>query len=548
MIAAPHYSRGNPVLLYAILFVSGASILALELLASRIMTPYFGVSLYIWTGILSITLLALALGYWAGGRLAARPANAKSHSARLMRLYAWLPAVAAAGIGAACLVYPHTFGALANWSLVLGAFVAAIVFLLVPLVATSAMNPLLVALLLERHHGGSGGDAGAGKVFFVSTLGSVAGVFVTAFVLIPYVSNFTASLVVAAVLAALTIVLVVATPSGSARVAGAGAAGIAALLFCAGLLWQADSYTGRQGPFSYGGVAWRVEANASSLFGTVKVLKSEEIEAGRFVRMYFHDGLTQNTVDSNNRSASFYTYALEGLARMYGSDARPTVVLGLGAGMVPMRLAERGSKVEVVDIDPVARRIAAAHFGFDERKVVTHVADARTFVRQCSGAYDVAVVDLFHGDGTPEYLVTREFFRDLRRCLADNGVAVFNTFADLDRPRAYAHLLATLRSELPHVALYRPDAEGSVHVNSFVVASAKPLPQPKQVTFDDVPPRHQTALWNMLGAPLPLTPALTAGGLVITDAVNPAAHDFADMQLAYRKTVVQGMPIGMLMN
>ena len=49
-------------MLYAILFVSGAAVLALELLASSIKTPYFGVSLYLWTGILSITKVALALG------------------------------------------------------------------------------------------------------------------------------------------------------------------------------------------------------------------------------------------------------------------------------------------------------------------------------------------------------------------------------------------------------------------------------------------------------------------------------------------------------
>ena len=55
---------------FALIFISGGAILALELLASRIMTPYFGVSLYIWTGILSITLISLAFGYWWGGRLA----------------------------------------------------------------------------------------------------------------------------------------------------------------------------------------------------------------------------------------------------------------------------------------------------------------------------------------------------------------------------------------------------------------------------------------------------------------------------------------------
>src|SRR5919205_757643 len=109
------------MLLYAIIFVTGAAILALELLASRIMTPYFGVSLYIWTGILSITLISLALGYWVGGKLATRAFRA-SKSARLLQLYALLPALSAIAIVLACAVYPHTFAALASFDLVFGAF------------------------------------------------------------------------------------------------------------------------------------------------------------------------------------------------------------------------------------------------------------------------------------------------------------------------------------------------------------------------------------------------------------------------------------------
>jgi hypothetical protein len=64
---------------FALIFISGGAILALELLASRIMTPYFGVSLFIWTGILSITLISLAFGYWWGGRLAGGPAPSPQH-------------------------------------------------------------------------------------------------------------------------------------------------------------------------------------------------------------------------------------------------------------------------------------------------------------------------------------------------------------------------------------------------------------------------------------------------------------------------------------
>src|ERR1700704_3557194 len=104
--SAALYPTDSPML-YAILFISGGAVLALELLSSRIMTPYFGVSLYIWTGILSITLVALALGYWTGGRLAARAA------ARLTQLYALMPAVAAIAIVGACLAYPFIYAPLA---------------------------------------------------------------------------------------------------------------------------------------------------------------------------------------------------------------------------------------------------------------------------------------------------------------------------------------------------------------------------------------------------------------------------------------------------
>jgi spermidine synthase len=529
------------MLLYAIIFISGAAILALELLASRIMTPYFGVSLYIWTGILSITLVSLALGYRLGGRLAAKRASSR---AALIHLYALMPALAAIAIVVACLVYPHAFAPLASASLIGGAFAACLVLLFVPLVAASAMNPLLVAILLDRR----AADAGAGKVFFMSTIGSVAGVIVTGYGLIPYVSNFAAVLIVALVLALLTLAaatLARERASGKPLLVGTS---LVACVLAAVLLWQADRYTGRIGPYSYAGAEWRVEASHTSLFGTVKVLRSTpDPETGGFRRMYFQDGLTQNTADSSNRSTSFYTYGLEGVARAYHPGMRSALVLGLGAGMVPMALAKTGVRTEVVDIDPVAPRVARAFFGFDPERVKTHGADARTFVRGCRSRYDVVVVDLFHGDGTPDYLITREFFRDLRACLAEGGVAVFNTFADLANAKAYAHFLVTLRAELPYLALYRPRIHGT-HVNSFVVAAAQPLAAPGKVTFDYVPSRHEETLWTMLSAPMPLAQALFEGGRVISDAANPAAHDLAEMQLVYRRTVVEGAPGAMLIN
>ena len=534
------------MLLYAILFVSGASVLALELLASRIMTPYFGVSLYIWTGILSITLVALALGYWAGGRLSAS-SRAAGNVARLALIFGLLPAVASLAIAAACLVYPWLFPRLAAADLVLGAFAACLVLLFVPLFAASAMNPLLVAIEITRG-GGHPGDAGAGKVFFVSTLGSVAGVLATGFGLIHYLTNLSATLAVALLLALLSLATAVRPPAPFPGRVRLGFVGATATLVAGLMLWQADAYTARMWPAVYGGKTWHMEASYRSLFGTVKILRSEPDANGRFARMYFQDGLVQNTVASDGRSLSFYTYALEALAYAYRPRISSALVLGLGAGIVPMRLAGRGVDVETVEIDPASLAAATRYFGFDPARVRVHLSDARTQLKRCRRGYDLVIVDLFHGDGTPDYLVTRDFFSDLKRCLGPDGIAVFNTFADLGHPVAYAHLLATLREELPHMALYRPEWGAIGQINSFIVAALRPLPEPQQILLDYVPLQHTTVLDNMLARPLTLDLGLLRDGEIVTDARNRALLDIAESQIAYRHAVVRSLPAAFLVN
>lgn len=533
---------------YATIFVTGGATLAMELLASRVMTPYFGVSLYIWTGILSITLVALAVGYWWGGRLATRYAAA-GRADRLQTAFLLMPPLSAISLIAVCLVYPYVFPKLAAMDLVSGAFIACLLLLGVPLVTTSAMNPLLIAM---RVHAGARAerkaDAGAGGVFFTSTVGSVAGVVATAFWLIPSFSNFVSLLIVALSLALLPLAALRPNAKSIAnRRLLATATGIA-IAASAGLLWQADNYLGRMWPARHSGVNWSIEAAVSSMFGTVKVLRSEPIDdKGLFVRVYFQDGLIQNRMYSDGRSFSLYTYALEALSLMYQPQARSALALGLGAGVVPKHLADRGMKVTAVEIDPASFAVAKRFFGLDERKVESVEADARTYLRQCTGRHDIVVVDLFHGDGTPDYLVTRDFFADLRRCLTPGGIAVFNTFADLELPLAYAHFLTTLRAEFPHVVLHRDDDREARQVNSFVVASGEPL-RASPPRMDDVPSAYADDLERLYANPRQLDRSLTAGGQVITDARSVAATDLARVQMAYRREVVKHLPPAFLVN
>ena len=161
----------------------------------------------------------------------------------------------------------------------------------------------------------------------------------------------------------------------------------------------------------------------------------------------------------------------------------------------------------------------------------------------------MVVVDLFHGDGTPDYLVTRDFFRDLKGCLAPGGIAVFNTFADLERPQVYAHLLTTLRAELPHIVAL-PAAMGGRDADEQLPRRRRGsrCPRPSACSSTTCPPRHEAALADMLERPLPLTRELLEAGRIVTDAGSTAAYVIARAQLAYRKAIVEAVPKAFLVN
>jgi predicted membrane-bound spermidine synthase len=218
-----------------------------------------------------------------------------------------------------------------------------------------------------------------------------------------------------------------------------------------------------------------------------------------------------------------------------------------------MRLAQRGVNVEVVEINPAAWQAAETYFGFQPSRFRNHLADARGFVRGCgrrgeAERHDLALVDLFQGDGTPEYLTTREFFRDLRLCLKTGGAAVFNTFADMGNPQAYAHLLATLKAEFATVLMFRGDAPPGAQINSFLLATNGPTATSATLVLPDLPATLDADFRWALGRPRPVDRTLLAGGEVVTDARNILSFANARTYLSYRRSVHGAFPKLFLVN
>jgi spermidine synthase len=464
--------------------------LSLEVLASRIMTPYFGVSLYIWAGILSITLIFLALGYQWGGRLSRRREN---EGLRLSLLSA--PLWAAGAIVVATALYPLIFPGLAGINLVLASFLGGTILLALPLVTLSAMNPLLIALARDA---GPTGDAGAGRVFFISTVGSVAGVVLTAFLLIPNLTNFRALLGLS-----LGLTLVVGVMAWRERELSPGLKRrllygcLAVLILGGGLLAGQRPYFKLLAGLSDIGKNFEVLAEYTSVFGNIKVLEvTPEVKGRKTALAYLQDGIIQNMVDSDGVVLDHTEFMLR-LVGAYAPKAKTALVLGVAAGMIPRELHRQGLKVTAVEINPDSLQAATRFFNFDPQGIEVHLEDARTFVRRHPGSYDLVVTDLFHGDCTPDYLLTVEFFQEVRAALRPGGVTIINTYFDPNNELANRTILATVAAVFPQVLELRSPSSAGLVSSACMVAAEVPLSPEVALSLaerDSMPPKDYQTL------------------------------------------------------
>ncbi len=523
----------------ALIFITGAVTLSLEVLASRIMTPYFGVSLYIWAGILSITLIFLALGYQLGGQMSRRRDQG---ALQLSLLYA--PLWGALSIVLAAAVYPVVFPLLANINLILASFLGGIILLAFPLVVLSAMNPLLIALARDAH---TGGDAGAGRVFFISTVGSVAGVLLTAFLIIPHLTNSRALLWMS-----LGLGLVVAGMSSLNREI-ADSQKRRLLIGCliisllsGGLLAGQRAYLKRLASMSDIGKDFEVLAEYTSVFGNIKVLTVRpEVEGRKPAVAYLQDGIIQNMVTSDGVVLDHTSFMMR-LVNAYAPAAQNTLVLGVAAGMIPRYLHHKGLKVTAVEINPNSLEAATEFFNFDPRGVEVHIEDARTFVRRHHRAYDLVVTDLFHGDCTPDYLLTVEFFREVQASLRPGGVVIINTYFDPNNEKANNTILATVAAVFPQVLeLQSPSSAGLVS-SACMVAADVPLSPEVAIELADrgaMPPKD----YQTLKAARLVDREMLKDVRPVTDDHNIFSVIFASSQLRYRSQFNK-LPPNLLVN
>ncbi len=522
------------------IFITGAAILALQLIASRIMAPFFGVSLYIWTGILSITLLCLAFGYFWGGAYSRRKTREDLYSS-----FYFIPSLSGFALVISALLYPFTFGWLARASLIFGTFVASVILLAVPLVAMSALNPILVAI--KRADAEARGDAGSGAVFFVSTIGSVFGVLIAAFGLIPYFRNQESILIISLSLGFLTLAGILA-PDQLPQRARMSASVMAILCIIGSTTAALNQFANSRLTAAYlsNNLYWRVVANYPSPFGSLKVvdLQTEGDKPIR-ARALLNDGLLQDSIFDNGRSSEQFTYSLEAVTYGLVPEPKRVLVLGMGIGVIPSFFANLGANVDVVEINPQTPRVAKEMFHYNAgNNTSIYIEDARTFVKKCNAKYDIIIGDLFVGDGVPEHLLTREFFDDTRGCLKESGVFGMNSFMEPESA-FQKHMLSALVHTFGRVALM-PQGRGEPQFFLFATKQKEEIDKIRNLRPDPSwIPDHIFALMEKSVQSLqyvdPVSP-LIAGVSPLTDENNHVAVWGAAFQMGFRANLLKTVP------
>ena len=163
------------LLVYGIAGWSGYFVMSTELLAGRIVAPFFGGSIYVWGAVITVFMLALALGYLVGGRLSLRNPG-------LRRLGALL-AVAALSALPVVLFGKPVLEAISDSvpDPRYGTLLACVALFFLPTFLSGMVSPYAVRLLVTQ---ASTSGASAGWLYFVSTFGSAAGTIITSFYLV----------------------------------------------------------------------------------------------------------------------------------------------------------------------------------------------------------------------------------------------------------------------------------------------------------------------------------------------------------------------------
>jgi spermidine synthase len=430
--------------------VVGAASLGAEIAAARLLAPWFGASTIVWANTIATVLVALSVGYSIGGRLADRDPTLAGLSRVVLgaaALLAAVPFIASPFLRISVQALDRV-----EAGAFVGSLIAVLVLVATPVLLLGAVAPYAVRLTVQSVE-----EAGrvAGRLYAISTLGSLAGTFLSALLLIPLVGTrrtflaFALALALAAVpalgrrfvLAPVGVALLLAIPVGTVKATGDGR-----------VIWEKET------EYQYARVV-------------------QEPDGER--RLELNEGLAVHSVYRPGRwlTGDYWDEMLVLPFAVSDTPPRSAAILGNAAGTTARAYGHYfpAARVDGVEIDPALTDVGRELFDMRGPKLHIHDVDARPFLRRAKRRWDVIVVDAYRQPYIPFYMTTKEFFAEVRDHLTPRGVVLINVGHPEGSDRLEKVLTATMGTSFATVLRDPVEPTNVVLLGTDAAASAARL-------------------------------------------------------------------------
>jgi predicted membrane-bound spermidine synthase len=447
--------------LLLVVFLAGIGTLGIEMIASRLLAPYFGTSQPIWAVVIGLTLIYLTIGYRLGGALADRRPDEKV----LYQIITWAGFLTGfiPLLSDPILRFSQgTISALAVGSF-LGALFGVLILFAAPVILMAMVSPFAIRLQLKKVENGiAAAGRTAGSLSALSTVGSIVGTFLSVLYLIPTIGTARTTYLIAAFL---IVVGVIGLRDWRY---------LALLLVVGGLFYYTTTTRGNIKSADCSGCT--LLAEDESAYNYIQVAGSLNQYYGPQINLILNEGQAIHSIyHPRYKDTSNPLDLLTGggpwdyfnVAPYFYPDRDPASVasmamLGSATGTVPkqfMAVYGTDSRVDSVEIDPRIIQMGREYFDMNDSSVdpthpnyVVHPEDARFWLASSDQKYDIIGMDAYHQPYIPFHLTTVEFFQQVRDHLTPDGVAVVNAGKGPDGDdRLGVALAGTMRQIFPQV-------------------------------------------------------------------------------------------------
>jgi len=494
--------------LYVTVFVGGLTTLGIEMSASRLLGSVFGASNVVWANIIGLILLYLTVGYFIGGRVADRNPNATT----FYRLVAWGAFTAGLTPMAARPVLMTAAAAVEriDAAVLLGSFGGTLILFAVPVTLLGMVSPFAIRLAIRDT---SAAGQTAGRMYAISTIGSLVGTFLPVLVFIPLIGTRATFLALASLLLVVALV-------GLWMNSHKAALWLLWMPVVLAVLAILTSGRGIKPPPEGTSLLYEDESAYNYIqvirWGTANVLLLNEGQGLHSI--YYPD--YPGYLETGGTWDHFLAAPFFNAPPFTPGDVTSMAMVGLAGGTVSKQYTMVFGPIPIdgIEIDPTIAQAGRDYFGMNEPNLNVIIQDGRYALAHSDRTYDVVVIDAYRLPYIPWHLTTREFFQEVYDHLTERGAVGINVGRTVDDRRLIEALAATMESVFP-----------SVHVidvpetcNSIVVATVQPTePDYLRANLEALGPDAPPLLVASLASAYEHLQPTPEGGPVFTDDRAP---------------------------